>query len=44
MRKALRIRAAVLPAASRLDRSTTLVCLALVLALAMLAARIVSFW
>jgi hypothetical protein len=44
MRKPPRIRAAVLPAASRLDRSTTLVCLALVLALAMLAARIVSFW
>ena len=44
MRKPLRIRAAALPAANRLDRSTTLVCLALVLALAMLAARIVSFW
>jgi hypothetical protein len=29
---------------ARLDRSTTLVCLALVLALAMLAARIVSLW
>jgi hypothetical protein len=44
MRKAPRIRAAALPAASRLDRSTTLVCLALVLALAMLAVRIVSLW
>jgi hypothetical protein len=44
MRKAPPIRAAALPAASRLDRSATLVCLALVLALAMLAARIVSFW
>jgi hypothetical protein len=44
MRKSPRIRAAALPAASRLDRSTALVCLALVLALAMLAARIVSLW
>jgi len=44
MRRSPRIRAAALPTASRLDRSTSLVCLALVLALAMLAARIVSLW
>ncbi|HKU04645.1 MAG TPA: hypothetical protein VJR30_01145 [Bradyrhizobium sp.] len=44
MRKPQRVKAAALPAANRLDRSTALVCLALVLALAMLAARIASTW
>jgi len=44
MRKPPPIRAAALPAASRLDRSTTLVCLSLALALLMLAARIASLW
>ena len=44
MRKPLRTKAAVLPAASRLDRSTALVCLSLVLAMAMLAARVASIW
>ena len=44
MRKPPHIRAAALPAAVRLDRSTALVCLSLVLAMAMLAGRIVSLW
>jgi len=44
MRKPPRIRAAALPAASRLDRCTTLVCLSLALALVTLAARIASLW
>jgi hypothetical protein len=44
MRKPLRTKAAALPAASRLDRSTALVCLSLVLALLMLSARIASIW
>jgi hypothetical protein len=43
MRKPPQVRAASLPA-SRLDRSTALVCLSLVLAMAMLAARIASLW
>lgn len=44
MRKHQRTKAAALPAASRLDRSTALVCLSLVLAMAMLAGRIASLW
>ena len=44
MRKSLQIKAAALPAASRLDRSTALVCLSLVLAMAMLAVRVASIW
>jgi hypothetical protein len=44
MRKPPRIKAAALPAASRLDRSTALVCLSIVLAMAMLAGRIASIW
>jgi hypothetical protein len=44
MRRSLQVRAASLSAASRLDRSASLVCLALVLALVMLAARILSLW
>jgi hypothetical protein len=44
MRKPPQVRAASLPAASRLDRSTALVCLSLVLAMAMLAGRIASLW
>ena len=44
MRKPPQVRAVSLPAASRLDRSTSLVCLALVLAVLMLAARIASLW
>ena len=44
MRKPPRMKAAALPAANRLDRSTALVCLSLVLAMAMLAARIASIW
>ena len=44
MRNPPRTKAAALPAASRLDRSTALVCLSLLLALAMLAARIASIW
>jgi hypothetical protein len=43
MRSPPRTKAAVLPA-SRLDRSTALVCLSLLLAVAMLAARIASIW
>jgi hypothetical protein len=44
MRKPPRIAARALPAAGRLDRSTALVCLSLLLALVMLAARIASIW
>lgn len=44
MRKPPPIKAAALSAASRLDRSTALVCLSLVLALLMLSARIASIW
>jgi hypothetical protein len=44
MRKHQRMKAAALPAASRLDRSAALVCLSLMLAMAMLAARIASIW
>lgn len=44
MRNPPQIRTAALPAASRLDRSTALVCLSLVLALLTLAARILSIW
>jgi len=44
MRKPSRTKAAALPAAGRLDRPTMLVCLSLVLAMAMLAARIASIW
>jgi hypothetical protein len=44
MRNPPRIKAAALPAPSRLDRSTALVCLSLLLAVAMLAARIASIW
>jgi hypothetical protein len=44
MRKPPTIKAAAVPAASRLDRSTALVCLSLVLALLMLSARIASIW
>ncbi|MGQ0685277.1 hypothetical protein [Bradyrhizobium sp.] len=44
MRKPPPISAAALPAASRLDRSTALVCLSLLLAVLMLAARIASIW
>jgi hypothetical protein len=44
MRKPPQVRAASLPATSRLDRSAALVCLSLVLAMAMLAARIASLW
>jgi hypothetical protein len=44
MRKSPPIRAAALPPASRLDRSTALVCLSLLLAVLMLAARIASIW
>jgi hypothetical protein len=44
MRKPPRTKAAAVPAASRLDRSTALVCLSLVLALLMLSARIASIW
>jgi len=39
-----RVRTIPLPAGSRLDRSTALVCLSLALALLMLAARILSHW
>jgi hypothetical protein len=42
MRKFPRIEATALSAASRLDRPTALVCLSLLLAVAMLAARIAS--
>jgi hypothetical protein len=44
MRKPPQVRAVSLPAASRLERSTSLVCLALGLAIVMLAARIASLW
>ena len=44
MRKPAKVRAISLPADSRLDRCTSLVCLALVLAVLMLAARIASIW
>jgi hypothetical protein len=44
MRNPPRIKAAALPAVSRLDRSTALVSLSLLLAVAMLAARIASIW
>jgi hypothetical protein len=44
MRSPQRIKAAAVPAASRLDRSTALVCLSLLVALTMLAARIASIW
>jgi len=44
MRKPSKVRAISLPADSRLDRGTSLVCLALVLAVLMLAARIASIW
>jgi hypothetical protein len=44
MRNPTKVRAVSLPADSRLDRCTSLVCLALVLAVLMLAARIASIW
>ena len=44
MRKPPQVRAASMPATSRLDRSTALICLSLVLAMVMLAARIASLW
>jgi hypothetical protein len=44
MRRSPLVRAVSLPAESRLDRCTSLVCLALVLAVLMLAARIASIW
>jgi hypothetical protein len=44
MRKPPRTKAATLPAANRLDPPTALICLSLVLAMAMLAARIASIW
>jgi hypothetical protein len=44
MRKRLQVRAASVPAAGWLNHSTALVCLSLMLAMAMLAARIASLW
>ena len=44
MRKPPRNKAAALPAAGRLDRTTVLVCLSLMLAMAMLAVRIANVW
>ena len=44
MRNPPKIRAISLPTDSRLDRCTPLVCLALVLAVLMLGARIASIW
>ena len=44
MRIPPKVRAIPVPAGSRLDRCTSLVCLALVLAVLMLAARIASIW
>ncbi|MEZ5821042.1 MAG: hypothetical protein R3D82_09560 [Xanthobacteraceae bacterium] len=44
MRKPPHVKAATLPAANRLDRSTALICLSLLLALLMLTARIASIW
>jgi hypothetical protein len=44
MRNPPKVRALSLPADSRLDRCTSLVCLALALAVVMLAARIASIW
>jgi len=44
MRKSSQVRAASVPAAGWLDRPAALVCLSLVLAMAMLAARIASLW
>ncbi|MGE0286607.1 MAG: hypothetical protein AB7I42_10615 [Bradyrhizobium sp.] len=44
MRKPPHVKVATLPAANRLDRSTALICLSLLLALLMLTARIASIW
>lgn len=44
MRNPPRSKAAALPVASRFDRPTALVCLSLLLAVAMLTARIASIW
>ena len=44
MRNPPRIKAAALPEVSLFESSTALVCLALLLAVAMLAARIASTW
>jgi hypothetical protein len=44
MRKLPPVKAVAVPAAGRLDRSTALVCLSLVLALVVLSARIASIW
>jgi len=44
MRNPPNVRAICLPADGRFDRCTSLVCLALVLAVLMLAARIASVW
>lgn len=44
MRTRPKVRAICFPADSRSDRCTSLVCLALVLAVLMLAARIASVW
>jgi hypothetical protein len=44
MRKPPRIEATAIAVAHRLDRPAALVCLSLVLALLMLAARIASIW